>query len=663
VSAIRRLLVANRAEIAARVLRTARARGTETVAVFSDADAALPYVAMADAAVHLAGVSAADTYLRADRLVAAALATGADAVHPGYGFLSENASFARACEEAGLRFVGPPSKVIESMGSKLEAKRRMAAAGVPVLPGVAVPEDHDDASLRALADTIGFPLLVKASAGGGGRGMRVVEAPGSLTEAVEGATREAAAAFGDGTVFFERLVVAPRHVEVQVIGDVHGAVVDLFERECSIQRRHQKLVEETPSPGIASHVRTAIREAAVAAARAIGYVNAGTVEFVVDEDGAFYFLEVNTRLQVEHPVTELVTGLDLVELQLLVAEGHPLPVAVTEATSNGHAIEARLYAEDPDDGYLPSSGRLERFEVPALDGVRVDAGYASGSVVPSAYDAMLAKVAAWAPTRHEAVRRLEAALRRARLHGVATNRDLLVGILASDEFLEGRTDTGFLERHTPAALSAAARDPDQPLYCVLAAIWQRQFARRTSPQPDGVPAAWRNVGPADQPRTYELRGARHTVLVTGGHGARRVELDGRSVGLGRVDVEASGAAGEVDGRPVRVALDQVGGLVYADGSLGAAVLAEIPRLRAPVADDEPGSLHAPLPGSVRRVTVSEGDTVSQGDLLIVLEAMKMEHSIRAPHDGMVASVLVRDGEQVDAGAVLVVVEPHPGEVA
>jgi propionyl-CoA carboxylase alpha chain len=659
VSEIRRLLVANRAEIASRVLRTARARGTETVAVYSDVDAGLPYVAAADTAVHLSGTSPADTYLRIDRLVAAALATGADAVHPGYGFLSENAAFAVACEDAKLTFVGPPAAVIAQMGSKLEAKRVMGDAGVPVLPG-GVVDPGDPGAAVALAATIGYPLLVKASAGGGGRGMRVVVGADALDAAVESASREAASAFGDGTVFLERLVTAPRHVEVQVFGDAHGTVVDLFERECSIQRRHQKLVEETPSPGIGEATRTAIRAAAVTAARAIGYVNAGTVEFVVDRDGAFYFLEVNTRLQVEHPVTELVTGLDLVELQLQVAEGRPLDPTVAGASTRGHAIEVRLYAEDPEAGYLPDAGRLSAFELDADEGVRVDAGYATGSSVPSAYDAMLAKVAAWGPTREAAATRLAAALRRARLHGVTTNRDLLVGVLQHPEFLDGATDTAFLERHDPATLSASARDPDQRAYCVLAAIWQRVTDRPPSPQPVGLPAAWRNVGPADQPRTYLVRDLAHEVLVTGPHGARRVLLDGEPVALGRVELGAWGAAGEVDGRHVRVALVRDGDRVFADGSLGAATLVEVPRLRPSAAEEDPGSLHAPLPGAVRRVTVSTGATVSQGDVLVVLEAMKMEHAIRAPHDGTVTSVLVADGDQVDGGAVLVVVEPRTG---
>jgi len=659
---LRRLLIANRAEIAARVIRTARARGTETVAVHSDADGQLPYVGAADLAVRLPGVAPADTYLRIDLLLAAAAATGADSVHPGYGFLSEHAGFARACEEAGLCFVGPPSRVIEQMGSKIEAKQLMAEAGVPVLDG-AIVDPAAGQDLRALGLGVGYPLLVKAAFGGGGRGMRVVASEAELTDAVAAANREAASAFGDGTVFLERLVVAPRHVEVQVLADAHGTVAHLFERECSIQRRHQKLLEESPSPGISDATRASICEAAVAAAAAIGYVNAGTVEFVLDADERFYFLEVNTRLQVEHPVTELVTGLDLVELQLQVAEGAPLPASVTAATSRGHAIEVRLYAEDPEAGYLPDSGRLERFELDAAEGVRVDAGYETGSVVSTSYDAMLAKVIAWAPTREGAARRLAASLRAARIHGVTTNRELLYGVLSHPEFLEGRTDTGFLERTSPGALAAATRDPDEAASCVLAAIWQRLEGRTRSPQPAGIPAAWRNVGPADQPRTYLLREASHVVVITGPHGARRVTLDGTEVEVRGCESTSTTIAADLDGRSVRATLHVVGDVVYVDGTLGSVALRAVPRLRSTAAEEVPGSMHAPLPGAVRRVTVSVGDVVAAGDVLMVLEAMKMEHAIRAPADGRVDAVMVADGDQVDSGAVLVVIVPDASGTA
>jgi acetyl/propionyl-CoA carboxylase alpha subunit len=431
---IGKLLVANRGEIAARIIRTAHALGIATVAVYSDPDADAPYVTQADEAVRLPGAAPADTYLCGDLIVAAAAATGADAVHPGYGFLSENAAFARACVEAGLIFVGPPPVTIAAMGSKIEAKTLMAAAGVPVLPGATVTDPGaadlaGTADLAGAAAQIGFPLLVKAAFGGGGRGMRLVREPAELADAVRGASGEAASAFGDGTVFLERFVVDPRHVEVQILGDIEGTVVHLFERECSIQRRYQKVIEECPSPAVGPGLRAALTAAAVAAGRAIGYVGAGTVEFVLDRDGSFFFLEVNTRLQVEHPVTEEITGLDLVEWQLRIAQGEPLAPEVTGAAIGGHAIEARLYAEDVAAGFLPVTGVLHRFAIPAAPGVRVEAGFGDGSVVSPHYDAMLAKVIARGRTRADAANRLARALEAAEIHGVATNRDLLAAIL------------------------------------------------------------------------------------------------------------------------------------------------------------------------------------------------------------------------------------------
>ena len=449
---ISKLLIANRGEIAARVIRTAHALGVATVAVYSDPDADAPFVTLADEAVRLPGAAAADTYLRGDLIIAAATATGAHAVHPGYGFLSENAAFARACADAGLIFVGPAPATITVMGDKIAAKALMAEAGVPVLPSVTVTEAGD---LAAEAAEVGFPLLVKAAFGGGGRGMRLVADMAGLEQAVSSARREAAAAFGDGTVFLERYVPDPRHVEVQIIGDAHGDVIHLFERECSIQRRYQKIVEESPSPAVDGPLRQALARAAVTAGQAVGYTGAGTVEFVLDRDGSFYFLEMNTRLQVEHPVTEEVTGLDLVELQLRIAEGEPLPPEAREAAISGHAIEARLYAEDVPAGFVPVTGTLHRFAIPAGPGLRVDTGFRDGSVVSPHYDAMLAKVIARGRTRADAARRLARALRDAEIHGVTTNRDLLVAILREPDFLAGATDTGYLTRHEPAALTRA----------------------------------------------------------------------------------------------------------------------------------------------------------------------------------------------------------------
>lgn len=623
---IDRLLVANRGEIACRIMRSARALGIRTVAVFSDADRDAPHVQAADEAVHLAGNTPAETYLRADLLIEAARRTGADAVHPGYGFLSEQAAFAGACAQAGLVFVGPPPHAIEQMGSKIEAKRLMAAAGVPVLESV---PGHD---LAGACERIGFPMLVKAAFGGGGRGMRIVRDEASLASAVAQAEREAASAFGDGTVFIERYVEAPRHIEVQIFADAHGSVVHLFERECSIQRRHQKIIEEAPSPAVDEVLRARLGAAAVAAAQAIGYVNAGTVEFVLDAQGEFFFLEVNTRLQVEHPVTELITGLDLVALQLQVAQGAELPPEVRTARIEGHAIEARLYAEDVAAGFLPATGVLHRLRIDGSDGVRVDTGYADGSVVSPFYDAMLAKVIAWAPTRADAARRLADTLRRAEVHGVVTNRDLLVGVLRHEEFLAGATDTGFLDRHDPAGLQGAPSAELVRRHAVAAARAARRERRDGSPVPAGVPAAWRNVGPADQPVSYTC--GPHTVVV------QTADLDGP------------------EEHPVAARVHRVGPTVYVDSALGSCVLEEVPRFPAPVEEVAAGSLRSPMPGSVTRIVVTPGASVTAGDVLLTLEAMKMEHTLRAPHDGTVREIRVEVGEQVASGTVLVVVDPR-----
>jgi acetyl/propionyl-CoA carboxylase alpha subunit len=652
---IHKLLVANRGEIAARVMRTAHALGISTVAVFSDPDADAPFVKAADEAVRLPGAAPTDTYLRADLVIAAAKATGADAVHPGYGFLSENAQFARDCAEAGLTFVGPSPEAIASMGSKLEAKALMEKAGVPVLPGATVTEETD---LGAVAAEIGFPVLVKAAFGGGGRGMRVVHTPAELADAVDGARREAASAFGDGTVFLERFVVDPRHIEVQILGDAHGNVAHLFERECSIQRRYQKIVEESPSPVVDDALRAELGEAAVAAGRAIAYSGAGTVEFVLDQDGKFFFLEVNTRLQVEHPVTELVTGLDLVELQLRMAEGEPLPESVTGAEISGHAIEVRLYAEDVPAGFLPVTGTLHRFRIPDLPGVRVDSGVVDASVVGTHYDPMLAKVIAHGRTRLDAARTLARALRQAELHGVTTNRDLLVGVLREEEFLAGKTDTGYLTRHDPAELGATAGGGIRQ---AAAAALAAQAGNRASARVlGGLPSGWRNVGGAPQRTSYTL--GERTLEV-----AYRLNLHGRGLDL-RVDGEPIGGSVallsaspdavelEIDGVRRAYAVHRTAGWSFVDGPDGSAALAEVPRFADPNAVAHAGSLLAPMPGSVVRVLAEAGAAVTAGQALVVLEAMKMEHTVTAPVDGTVAEVNVGPGDQVDTGQVLAVVE-------
>jgi acetyl/propionyl-CoA carboxylase alpha subunit len=650
---INKLLVANRGEIAARVMRTAHALGIATVAVHSDPDADAPFVRLADEAVRLPGASPGDTYLRAELIVEAARATGADAVHPGYGFLSENAGFARACAEAGLTFVGPTPDAIASMGSKLEAKALMEQAGVPVLPGATVTDGTD---LAAVAAGIGFPVLVKAAFGGGGRGMRVVHDPAALAAAVEGARREAASAFGDGTVFLERFVVDPRHVEVQIVGDSHGEVVHLFERECSIQRRYQKIVEESPSPAVDDALRAELGAAAVAAGKAIGYTGAGTVEFVLDQDGRFFFLEVNTRLQVEHPVTELVTGLDLVALQLRVAEGAPLPPEVTGARIDGHAIEVRLYAEDVPAGFLPATGTLHRFAIP--DGVRVDSGVVDGSVVGPHYDPMLAKVIAHGRTRAEAARTLARALVTAQIHGVTTNRDLLVGILREPEFLAGRTDTGYLTRHDPTALSAGAAGG--PVHAVAAALAAQAGNRAAAAVLGGIPSGWRNVGGTPQQVAYTLGERTVEVAYTFRRSGLDVSVDGEPLDVRLLRATPDAVDLEVGGIRRRYAVHRVAGWSFVDGPDGSAALAEVPRFADPNAAAHAGSLLAPMPGGVVRVLANQGDTVRAGQALVVLEAMKMEHTVAAPVDGVVAELAVAPGDQVDTGQVLAVVEEDEG---
>ncbi|NUR09635.1 MAG: acetyl/propionyl-CoA carboxylase subunit alpha [Nocardioidaceae bacterium] len=626
---IRRLLVANRAEIASRVFRTCRDLGIGTVAVHSDADAGLPFVREADVAVRLPGDAPADTYLRGDLLVRAALDTGADAVHPGYGFLSESADFARQVLAAGLTWVGPRPESIEQMGSKVEAKKIMAAAGVPVLEAPAAPTAAD------------LPLLVKASAGGGGRGMRIVRDLGDLDHEVATARAEAESAFGDGTVFVEPYVEGGRHVEVQVWGDAEANVSVLGDRDCSVQRRHQKVVEEAPAPGLSDEVRAALHDSARAAAEAIGYVGAGTVEFLYDERRQrFWFLEMNTRLQVEHPVTEAVTGLDLVALQVRAAEGDVGRVHV--GSPDGHAVEVRLYAEDPARDWQPQSGRLDAFEVPA--GVRVDTGFEAGSVVSTHYDAMLAKLVAHAPTRDHALRRLTGALERSRIHGLRTNRDLLVSVLRDDDFRAGRLGTDFLDRH-----DLATDVPEEVVQqsAFAAAVHLAERPRAVQP---GIPAGWRNVRSAAQ-RTefaettveWDRRGAAYV------SGPWTAELSGRSglIALTRADNSAVTRTFTVHAYGERVDVES---------SLGHVALTRVPRFTDPADRVASGSLLAPMPGSVVSVAVEPGQTLTAGTPVLVLEAMKMQHTIRAPHDGTVTDVPVAVGTQVAAGAVLAVVQ-------
>ncbi|MEU3770931.1 biotin carboxylase N-terminal domain-containing protein [Amycolatopsis keratiniphila] len=645
---IEKLLVANRGEIARRVFRTCRDAGIGTVAVFSDADADAPHTAEADIAVRLPGNAPADTYLRAELLIKAAVETGADAIHPGYGFLSENAAFARAVLDAGLTWVGPPPEAIESMGSKVESKRMMAEAGVPILAELD-PAEVTEADL---------PLLVKASAGGGGRGMRVVRTLGELAEAVEGASAEAASAFGDPTVFCERYLETGRHIEVQVLADTHGTVWAVGERECSIQRRHQKVVEEAPSPFVDETMREALFDAARKAAQAIDYVGAGTVEFLAGPDGRFYFLEMNTRLQVEHPVTEATTGLDLVSLQLRIAEGEHLPIE--EPATTGHAIEVRLYAEDPAAGWQPQSGTLHRFEVPAAQrefevgpGVRLDSGFVGGQTVGVHYDPMLAKVIAYAPDRRSAARALAAALAGAEIHGVVTNRDLLVNVLRHDAFLAGETDTAFFDRHGLETLAAPLATVDTVRISALAAALSGAAANRSEARVQSrLPSGWRNVRSQGQRKRF--RHGDDEIEVGYSLGRDGLRADGFE-GVELVSAENGGVVLEVSGVRRKFAVARYGDTVYVDSPDGSVELGVVPRYTDPDAALAAGSLVAPMPGTVVRLAVEAGDTVKTGDPLLWLEAMKMEHRIAAPADGVVTELPVVVGQQVEVGTILAVV--------
>jgi propionyl-CoA carboxylase alpha chain len=639
---ISKVLVANRGEIARRVFSTCRDLGIGTVAVFSDPDADAPHVREADAAVRLAGAAPADTYLRADLIVEAARRAGADAVHPGYGFLSENADFAQAVQAAGLTWIGPSPDAIAAMGSKIEAKRLMAAAGVPVLTELA-PDAITAADL---------PVLIKASAGGGGRGMRVVTDLAALPSEVDLARAEAASAFGDGTVFCEPYLATGRHIEVQVLADEHGTVWAVGERECSIQRRHQKVVEEAPSPLVEriDGMRDALFDAARAAAKAIDYTGAGTVEFLSDNEGRFFFLEMNTRLQVEHPVTECTTGLDLVALQLEVAQGARL--AENPPSTQGHSIEVRLYAEDPAAGWQPQSGLLRRLEIPGAVcefevgstpyGLRLDAGVVDGTRVSVHYDPMLAKVIAWAPTRTQAARSLAGALARASIHGVTTNRDLLVHVLRHEAFLAGETDTAFFTDHDEVF---APLVPDDALPALAAAL----ALEAAQPRALDIPSGWRNV--ASQHRTITLgeREVRWRVDRSGLHGHDGVVL---------VDVSPREVVLDVDSVRHRYAVRRYDDEVYVDTPDGGVRFAIAPRFVDPADQVVAGSLVAPMPGTIARLAVAAGDRVSAGAPVLWLEAMKMQHQINAPADGVVTELPVAVGQQIDVGAVLAVVEPE-----
>lgn len=661
---LKTLLIANRGEIACRVMRTARRMGLRTVAVYSDADRDALHVANADAAYLLGPAPAAESYLRIDNIIAAAKASGADAIHPGYGFLSENADFAEAVAAAGLTFVGPPPAAIRSMGLKDAAKTLMQKAGVPVVLGYH-GEKQDAAFLAKQAAEIGYPVLIKARAGGGGKGMRRVDRPEDFAAALEGAQREAQSSFADPGVLIERYVTQPRHIEVQIFADTHGNVIHLGERDCSLQRRHQKVIEEAPAPGMTPELRAVIGDIAVRAAKAIGYAGAGTIEFIADTSrglraDAIYFMEMNTRLQVEHPVTEAITGLDLVEWQLRVAAGEPLPLKQRDVTLTGHAFEARVYAEDAARNFLPATGTLHRLALPeAL--TRVDAGVRQGDVIQPYYDPLIAKIVTHAPTRAAALQQLATALQATEIAGTVTNVPFLLALAKHRGFQQGEVDTGLIERDL-AMLTQ--RSPPSPDVIAIAAIAALGLAKsRPDADPWNTLSGWRHWSTSRQFAYLEIDGRQFDVRVAGKGGGRyAITTPDGAIDVAMLESEGSGTLRlETAGRIVKAAAVEHGSsfTILLDGRTYVFGLPD--RLAADEEDDAVSDrVMSPMPGLIKAVHVTSGAAVTKGQPLIVIEAMKMEYTMTAPRDGKIAEVLVSTGENVQSGAMLLSLDPAPG---
>ena len=648
---ISRILIANRGEIARRILRSAHDMGISTVAVYADGDAEAPFVREAGSAVALNGRTARQTYLDVEKVIDACRRSDADAVHPGYGFLSENRGFAQAVVDAGLKWIGPSPEVIGLMGDKLSAKALMQEAGVPTLNAIELDAGQ---SAEDAAKEIGYPVLVKAAAGGGGRGMRVVEAAGGLDAAIAGARREAGAAFGDDTLFLEKWLARARHVEMQILGDLHGNLVHCFERECSIQRRHQKVIEEAPSPAVTPELRERLGDAAIAAARKLGYASAGTVEFLV-QDKDFYFLEVNARLQVEHPVTEAIIGHDLVREQIRIAEGETLSFTQEDLRINGWAIEARLYAEDPAKGFLPAPGVVRVWRPSAAGQARFDSGVESGSEINIEFDPMIAKVIAQGPTRREAAGKLARALQSTAIHGLTTNRDFLVATLRTPEFLAGDTTTDFIDRVNPPRRRAAPRQ--EQVEAAIAVALESQACRRAEARVlRSLPSGWRNSTMPWQRLEFACGGEPLKIeYQRQRNGDFRMRADDQKVqvrayacGDGLVDAA-------LDGRRLQFQIQRHAAEWFVQTEAGGLTLTEQPRYPAPDEGDQGGGLTAPMPGAVLSTAVATGDAVSKGQLLLILEAMKMEHRITAPRDGTVEALHVAAGDQVENGQLLVTV--------
>lgn len=669
-----KILIANRGEIACRVMRTAQRFGIRCIAVYSDADAGAMHVAMADEAHRLGPAPVAESYLKADAIIAAALSSGADAIHPGYGFLSENPDFVDRVEAAGLRFIGPPASAIRAMGLKDAAKALMEKAGVPVVPGYHGSDQAADI-LAQHADAIGYPVLIKARAGGGGKGMRLVETPQAFAAALEGAKREGAASFGDDHVLVEKFVAKPRHIEVQVFGDDHGNAVHLFERDCSLQRRHQKVIEEAPAPGMTDEMRTAMGAASVKAAKAIGYSGAGTIEFIVDaseglRSDRFYFMEMNTRLQVEHPVTEAITGHDLVEWQLRVAAGEPLPATQADLAITGWAFEARLYAEDADNGFLPATGTLNQLAFPARAGVRIDTGVRQGDTITPHYDPMIAKVIASGPTRAAALGTLAAALDDTVVTGTTTNLAFLRALARQADFASGDVDTGLIGREISALTEIPAPDPATIALAALAASGLLRGRLVTDPaDPWQTLTSWRNFGAEERAATLLHGDATITAAIEAFRDGRfRVRVAGHDVRFDAITVSGEGAGclprdvetviWRTPAGAGRVRLARAGDCIEVFTN-GTAHVFGLPRLAGTAIEDGATSdaIIAPMPGQVRAVNAAVGQTVQAGDPLVILEAMKMEHTLRAPRDGTIAEVLHGVGGQVALGDPLILLEP------
>jgi propionyl-CoA carboxylase alpha chain len=645
------LLVANRGEIARRIMRTAKEMGISTVAIYADGDAQAPFVTEADSAIALGGRTSAETYLDVSKVLDACNRSGADAVHPGYGFLSENADFARAISDAGISWIGPTPEVISAMGDKLSAKELMEEAEVPTLPAIEITPETD---LVRAAGEIGYPVLVKASAGGGGRGMRVVEKEADLKESVDSAKREAGSSFGDDTVFLEKWLDSSRHVEIQIIGDKHGNLVHCFERECSIQRRHQKIIEEAPSPAVSAEIREAMCNAALKAALSLGYSSAGTVEFLLS-GSEFYFLEVNARLQVEHPITEAIIGKDLVREQIRIAEGETLSFSQADLRINGHAIEARLCAEDPSNDFLPSPGPVIIWQPSTQGKARFDSGVESGSVIAVEFDPMIAKVIVHAPTRREAAARLARILETTQIQGLTTNKDFLVTTLRNQAFLAGDTTTDFIERISPARTREVTGD-DLAEASIAIAIESQARNHATAKVLKTMPSGWRNtILPFERIDFQHLNKDCHVEYRSRRDGKFRVRIGDSldellvtpyACGDGLVDID-------IDGRRVRYDIDHQGMQWYVHGRSGDLEITELPRYPVSGVDEMAGGLTAPMPGAVLATEVNSGDKVSKGDLLLILEAMKMEHRITAPTNGIVSQLHVATGDQVENGQLLV----------